>query len=99
MARVGVHVAFSIVDTALGAKLSFLTTEMRVPLVLRHAVHYCHLFAIFTLVSLVINGGVVICSPAYSQSVDLAPARVTDTRPGAGLSAWPCAFSRRAGPL
>ncbi|WP_028209097.1 ABC transporter ATP-binding protein/permease [Paraburkholderia nodosa] len=55
----GACTAFSIVDTALGAKLSFLTREMSDALVSRHAVSYWHLFTLFTLVGLVINGGVV----------------------------------------
>ncbi|KAF1055769.1 MAG: Vitamin B12 transport ATP-binding protein BacA [Burkholderia gladioli] len=51
--------AFSIAETALGARLSYLTKGMGDALVSRQAVSYWHLFMLVTLIGLIINGGVV----------------------------------------
>ncbi len=55
----GACLAFSLLDTALGAKLSFLTARMNDALVARHAPSYWHLFMLITLIGLAINGGMV----------------------------------------
>ncbi|MCA8095236.1 ATP-binding cassette domain-containing protein [Burkholderia anthina] len=55
----GACIAFSIAETALGAKLSFLTRQMSDALVSRHEFSYWHLFTLITLIGLVVNGGVV----------------------------------------
>ncbi|MFM0501764.1 ABC transporter ATP-binding protein/permease [Paraburkholderia caffeinilytica] len=55
----GACIAFSLAETALGAKLSFLTRQMSDALVSRHELSYWHLFTLATLVGLVVNGGVV----------------------------------------
>ncbi|WP_080421574.1 ABC transporter ATP-binding protein/permease [Burkholderia ubonensis] len=49
----------ALAETALGAKLSFLTRHMSDALVARHAVSYWHLFTLVTLIGLVIHGGLV----------------------------------------
>ncbi|WP_174430627.1 ABC transporter ATP-binding protein/permease [Burkholderia metallica] len=55
----GACLAFSLGETALGAKLSFLTRQMSDALVLRQEVSYWHLFLLITLIGLVVNGGVI----------------------------------------
>lgn len=54
-----VFVGYSLVETAFGAKLSFLTRQMGDALVDRHQVSYWHLFILITLIGLAINNGVV----------------------------------------
>ncbi|WDD90362.1 ATP-binding cassette domain-containing protein (plasmid) [Burkholderia sp. FERM BP-3421] len=55
----GACIAFSLVETALNVKLSFLTGQMADALVSRHELSYWNLFTLITLIGLVANGGVV----------------------------------------
>lgn len=53
----GMFISFTLFETAMGAKLSFLTKQMSDALVNREAVSYWNLFALMTLIGLLINHG------------------------------------------
>ncbi|MGS0893783.1 ABC transporter ATP-binding protein/permease [Burkholderia stagnalis] len=68
----GACLAFSLAETALGIRLSFLTRQMNDALVSRQEVSYWHLFILITLIGLVVNGGVVsLCFSYVSNRLTL----------------------------